>query len=246
MTKRTGLVIAGALVAMLPLAAAYASITGSKHDLSSASSAAIKSSATDQICIFCHTPHKAQSTQVLWNHTASLNSTISWGGVTQTSGGTLLPTTVNTRSMRCLSCHDGSVALGDVTNFAGTAAILPMTGPAGTIDGTGKLTDSYYIMGASGNLGGNHPIGIPYPGQAAGQYNGRASGSLVNATEYVAAATITGSVTPTVKLFADTTNPSVLGIECGSCHDVHNSQNLTAFLWKSNAASALCLSCHIK
>jgi predicted CXXCH cytochrome family protein len=245
MTKRTGLMVACAFAALLPLAAAYAAITNSKHDLSSGNTTAgaIKSSSTDQICVFCHTPHKAQSTQVLWNHTASLNTTLNWGGVTQTSGGTLLPTTVSTRSMRCLSCHDGSVALGDVTNFGGVAANLTMTG---TGQSAGILTDDYYVIGASGNLGGNHPVGIPYPGQAAGQYNGRASGAQVNSAEYVSAATLTGSATTTVKLFADTTNPTVVGIECGSCHDVHNSQSLPALLWKSNAASALCLSCHIK
>ncbi len=243
MTKKIGLAVAGALVALLPLAAAYAAITNSKHDLSSGSTAAIKSTGTDQICVFCHTPHKAQSTQVLWNHTASTTSSINWGGVTQTSGGTNLPTTVSTRSMRCLSCHDGSVALGDVTNFGGAASNLAMTGAGQT---AGKLTDAYYVVGASGNLGGNHPVGIPYPGQS-GSYNGItttvASGS---GTGYVAATTLTGSSTTTVKLFADATTPTVVGVECGSCHDVHNSQSLPALLWKDNAGSALCLSCHQK
>jgi predicted CXXCH cytochrome family protein len=243
MKKKFGLAVAGALVALLPLAAAYAAITNSKHDLSSASTATVKSTGTDQICVFCHTPHKAQSTQVLWNHSASANAAFNWGGVTQTSGGTTLPAAISTRSLRCLSCHDGSVALGDVTNFGGAAASLAMTGAGQTAN---KLTDAYYVVGASGNLGGNHPVGIPYPGQA-GQYNGISttvtSGS---GTGYVAAATITGSATTTVKLFADATTPSVVGIECGSCHDVHNSQSLPALLWKDNAGSALCISCHQK
>jgi predicted CXXCH cytochrome family protein len=243
MTKRTWLLASGALAVLLPLAA-YAAITNSKHDLSSGSTATIKSTGagTDQICIFCHTPHKAQSTQVLWNHTPAASSSFTWGGVTQTSAGTLLPTGLSARSLRCLSCHDGSVALGDVTNFGGAAAIIPVTG-TGT-DSSGKLTDSYYLVGTAGSLGGNHPVGIPYPGQS-GTYNGITSGNILG-TGYVAAASITSSATTTVKLFADATNPSVVGIECGSCHDVHNSQSLDNFLWKSNAASALCLSCHQK
>ena len=243
MKKKIGLAVAGALVALLPLAAAYAAITNSKHDLSAASTAVVKSTGTDQICVFCHTPHKAQSTQVLWNHSASATASVNWGGVTQTSGGTNLPTNISTRSMRCLSCHDGSVALGDVTNFGGAAASLAMSGAGQT---AGKLTDAYYVIGASGNLGGNHPVGIPYPGQS-GAYNGISttvtSGS---GTGYVAAATLTGSATTTVKLFADATTPTVVGVECGSCHDVHNSQSLPALLWKDNAGSALCLSCHQK
>jgi predicted CXXCH cytochrome family protein len=244
MKKKIGLAVAGALVALLPLAAAFAAITNSKHDLSSASTAAIKSNATDQICVFCHTPHKAQSTQVLWNHSASTNSSFSWGGVTQTSGGTTLPTGISARSLRCLACHDGSTALGDVSNFGGAAANLGVSGTG--VDGTGKLTDAFYVIGASGNLGGNHPVGIPYPGQA-GTYNGIGTTVTSGAgTGYVAAASITGSSSTTVKLFADVTTPTVVGVECGSCHDVHNSQNLDKFLWKSNAGSGLCLSCHQK
>jgi predicted CXXCH cytochrome family protein len=244
MNKKLGLAVAGAAAALLPLAVAFASITNSKHDLSSTSTAAIKSTDTDQICVFCHTPHKAMSTSVLWNHSASANTSFSWGGVTQTSGGTLLPTGISARSLRCLACHDGSVALGDVTNFGGAATVLGVSGTG--VDGTGKLTDAYYVVGASGNLGGNHPVGIPYPGQS-GQYNGISTTVTSGAgTGYVAASAITGSATTTVKLFSDIANPTVVGVECGSCHDVHNSQNLDKFLWKSNAGSGLCLSCHQK
>jgi predicted CXXCH cytochrome family protein len=242
MKKRLGIAVAGALAALLPLAAAYAAITNSKHDLSSASTAPVKSSGTDQICVFCHTPHKAQSTQLLWNHTPTSQTAYSWGD-TQTSAGTPLPTSLSNRSKRCLSCHDGSIALGDVTNFGGAAGIIGVPDVAGAVSG-GRLTDPYYLIGGGGLMTGNHPVGIPYPGQT-GSYNTITSGNT-SGTGYVAAASITGSATATVKLFADTTNTTVLGVECSSCHDVHNSAGLDKFLWKSNAGSALCLSCHQK
>jgi len=35
-------------------------------------------------------------------------------------------------------------------------------------------------------------------------------------------------------------------MECSSCHDVHNSAGIAHLLVKSNAASALCLTCHVK
>lgn len=35
-------------------------------------------------------------------------------------------------------------------------------------------------------------------------------------------------------------------VQCSSCHDVHNKYNLAYLLVKSNAASALCLTCHVK
>lgn len=43
-------------------------------------------------------------------------------------------------------------------------------------------------------------------------------------------------------------NDLLLGgkMECASCHDVHNSTNLSKLLVKSNAGSALCLTCHSK
>jgi len=40
-------------------------------------------------CTFCHTPHKAYSTQLLWNHTLS-SSTFAWD-VASTTAGTTLP-----------------------------------------------------------------------------------------------------------------------------------------------------------
>jgi predicted CXXCH cytochrome family protein len=59
-------------------------------------------------------------------------------------------------------------------------------------------------------------------------------------------------------LFDPTTQSSGLGgtiqddmllanqVQCASCHDVHNAANLGFLLVKSNAASALCLTCHNK
>ncbi|VAW21060.1 Cytochrome c family protein [hydrothermal vent metagenome] len=59
-------------------------------------------------------------------------------------------------------------------------------------------------------------------------------------------------------LFDPTTQTSGLGgtinddmlfagqLECASCHDVHNGAGIGNFLRKSNASSALCLTCHNK
>ncbi|MCK5432196.1 MAG: cytochrome c3 family protein [Gammaproteobacteria bacterium] len=62
----------------------------------------------------------------------------------------------------------------------------------------------------------------------------------------VAADTLAGG-TAGLKAKADVTaylfNNSV---ECASCHDVHNSATIAYLLRETNAASALCLQCHIK
>src|ERR1043166_742205 len=86
-------------------------ILGSKHDLSVASPASIKAVTESEVCIFCHTPHRAGETP-LWNHTLSAATYIPYTSSTikaaigQPTGS----------SKRCLSCHDGTVALGMVNN----------------------------------------------------------------------------------------------------------------------------------
>jgi predicted CXXCH cytochrome family protein len=55
-------------------------------------------------------------------------------------------------------------------------------------------------------------------------------------------------VTPASVAFVDGAHTVPLytaKVECGSCHNVHDPQ-YPGFLRKSNAASALCTTCHIK
>src|SRR4051794_13053211 len=84
-------------------------ILGSKHDLSVVGPGPIKAATESEVCLFCHTPHRAGELP-LWNHflssatyTPYSSSTIR-ATVGQPSGASKL----------CLSCHDGTVALGMV------------------------------------------------------------------------------------------------------------------------------------
>jgi predicted CXXCH cytochrome family protein len=233
-----------ALVALLPTVAS-AAIRNSRHDLSSSSTAAVRSAAaggTDQICIFCHTPHNAAATQLLWNHTATAVATWTWGATT-TTGGTTLPTTPSTLSTRCLACHDGSVALGSVLNSSGAAATFTMTAAVG----------AGFRVGAAGSMSGHHPVGVPY---ATSTYNTLISRARIGVGDYFATQTgvaCTGSATgacttggaagANVSLYGAA---GAYGVECLSCHDVHNEFAQSYFLRASNAASALCLACHNK
>ena len=69
LTKHPRMIAALVLTALAPLTSyAAAGITGTKHDF--------KGEAWNtggQICIACHTPHNAKTTQLipLWNHTAT-------------------------------------------------------------------------------------------------------------------------------------------------------------------------------
>ena len=214
------------------------------------------------LCTFCHTPHKANSTLLLWNHTLSSNS-FSWD-VTATTAGTTLPTLVGNSykgtSAKCLSCHDGSVAIGDVYWFAeqanqGVNALTP--DKMGDLDPSGGHT-----IGAGGNMAGNHPVGVPYPlNNVANTYNGITTGAGAVLTEWQADPVSLAQAN--IRLFDNPsgTNFNALprgsssttaGIECSTCHDPHNKASVEDLFLRGKLTGAtqgsgyICLQCHIK
>jgi predicted CXXCH cytochrome family protein len=113
---------------------AAGTIVGSAHDFSGTSWA------QQQICLPCHTPHKADTTVTpLWNHQLS-NATYT----TYTSPYLLeTPGTPGASSKLCLSCHDGTVA----------------------VDSYGGRTGNVYISQQNNigtDLSNDHPIAITY------------------------------------------------------------------------------------
>ena len=107
------------------------------HDLSSGSAPMHGPNAN--ACIYCHAPHNALSTAPLWNQTLSTNQYILYPGSTSTPS---TPTQVGISSQLCLSCHDGSVAVGRTVGI-------------GTLQMTGTLSDK---MGTQ--LEGSHPFSM--------------------------------------------------------------------------------------
>ena len=105
------LMVAGLVAVLAPSSDTNATIVGSSHDLRT-----ITANASDEVCIFCHTPHNAQATEPLWNH-----------GITAATFTTYSSTTLNATvgqpdgsSKLCLSCHDGTVALDTFGGNTGT------------------------------------------------------------------------------------------------------------------------------
>lgn len=245
-----------AAVALVVPAFAFAAITNTKHDLSNLSTATTRSTAaggSDQTCIFCHTPHRATVQALIWNRQPTAVSTYSWGGETRTNAGTTLATGLGNKSKVCLSCHDGSISLGQVANSNGAAATFAMQG---SVSGTGALTGGS-VMGAGGAMGGNHPISIPYPVSGGSAYNGITS-AVTSASQLADFATTSTTCTNNTGQCTTATNGGLinlylpatgtgLGIECGSCHDVHNKYPTNAyFLRVTTAQSAICKACHVK
>ncbi len=167
--------IAGALLAACVAAlclcmppVTHAGIATTKHNLSASGPGSVRASGESQICIFCHAPHNSSPSAPLWNR--------------RNSGGTYTPYTSSTAlanpgqptgaSQLCLSCHDGTIALGEVLT---RASAIPMSGGVTAMPaGAGRLgTD----------LSDDHPISFVYSPTLA-----TASGELVNPS------TLTGKV----------------------------------------------------
>ena len=93
-----------------------------------------------EICLPCHTPHKANIDVVdapLWNHEITVASYD-----TYTSGAAVpFDQALDSRSILCMSCHDGTVALDAFGGNSGTPGNT--IGPAGLL-GT-DLTDDHPV-----------------------------------------------------------------------------------------------------
>lgn len=125
-----------------------AQISDTKHNLSISGPGPIKSTVEEEICVFCHTPHRARrDIPYLWNRADSTanyttyESSTLYATVGQPTGASKL----------CLSCHDGTIALGAVLSrptevpFAGGVRFFP--------EGPSKLgTD----------LSDDHPVSFVY------------------------------------------------------------------------------------
>lgn len=252
--KNVGLMSVLAILLALMPAVAFASevppgtgIRGSAHDFSGKTAGA----AVTGLCTFCHTPHRAQETRLLWNHTLSQN-TYSWSDVSQTIGGTPLPTISQTwtgPTKFCLSCHDGSVTIGDIAWFNEKS----WTG-AETLDTEKHDTGEFNIATPTGDMKGNHPVAHPYPFQLApSTYNSVATGQSVVVSEFVADPTVKG-----IRLFTDQggivlagATVGSTGIECSSCHDPHNGPTvkdhpLLRGELGGDSPEYICVKCHAK
>lgn len=222
-----------------------AGIVNTKHNLSVTSTGTIKATSETEICVFCHLPHESQPIgKPLWNR--SMPTT----GYTMYDSDYLrrlnypavaldLGTSNNTPgalSRQCLSCHDGTVAIGAVAKLrsGGYNTLIDMTGtdanmmPASTPDGTLPLFGS--------DLRNHHPIGIEYDPTPTKNFDVGTRPMELKATP-----------TAPVKLFEYDGKKYV---ECSSCHDPHkeNSKFLHVDSGANHGQNFLntCTSCHEK
>ena len=226
-------------------------------------------SGTAEICVFCHTPHANGTIQApLWNKATqtTVNYTLYSSGTMQ--GAASLS---NNMSLACLSCHDGTQAMDNILNMPSTGwnGTPGNHGSAGWDNtGTQRLSGTWYagtapsegdatISGAMNagiymelgvDLSNDHPVGIPYCGGGQTTTGNASCADIdfnpVNTGPNASSYTVGTSATMKERMRLYSTGAQ-LTVECGSCHDPHNSTN-TSFLRVSNAGSAVCLTCHTK
>ncbi len=227
-------------------------ITHTKHNLSSVDPSVLLSSGvlpragserdaksepggTSEICVFCHTPHGASATGTglkapLWNRNLDYQATrtyqlydqvwsFSFEGVLNDAAGQR-PTGY---SRLCLSCHDGTVALGNLINAPGSGGyqgVVPMTGnlgPGKTIpEGSGSLTGDTRRLGL--DLRNDHAISFTFDQALVLQDR-----ELVNPgppLQYPAKVSDPTPLSP-LRRYAGN-NPNVYdAVQCTSCHNPH-------------------------
>jgi len=182
-------------------------VRSTRHNLSVSGPGPVKAATENRVCVFCHTPHNAQPATPLWNHRLSGQTYSPYTSTTMNAS----PGQPTGSSKLCLSCHDGTIALGDVTSEPSPIA---MSG------GTTTLPPGNTNLGV--DLSNDHPVSFPYTPFLSG-----ADGQLANPATLTADVTLdaNGEVQCTAChdphsnawpqfLVMDNTGSAI----CGSCH----------------------------
>jgi hypothetical protein len=221
-----------------------------KHNLSNQSNNTIKAQplstdGTDQICIFCHTPHSATPDSPLWSRPDPAtnifpiygNPLVIGGGLDALTGGVSGQTSrsqyntaalyPNGASRMCLSCHDGVTAIGLLND--GTT--INMSGGATNLVGYNSTSPAII------NLSTSHPISFIYDGDVLADLLGF-TGPGYDAGSYVLP---DGTV--------DTPLDGQSRMQCTTCHDPHDDTRDAIGLpfWRQTTGTPyddVCNACH--
>lgn len=205
------------------------------------------------LCVTCHSIAAAASVHLVWNP-ALRPAPYAWDEPETTAGTPYPPYEADSfkgPTAKCLTCHDGFLAGSDGTwfdreAFAGT----------GLVDAPKWAAKHYNVASPAENVSATLPIAMPYPhDNEASSYNLMRNGDIDPAA-WVADPGLEG-----IRLYNDDgagnvrggAVPRRTGIECSSCHDVHNRHGvrdvhlLTFRIQRTDRSGGdICLLCHLK
>jgi hypothetical protein len=203
-------------------AAAQESVISTLHNLSVTGPGDVRALNEAEVCKFCHIPHNAVVNDPLWGHALSK--------VQYTTSKLRLdkedPTSApqpDGSSRLCLSCHDGSVALGDIGQGANAIAMA----------GTQRLeARNRGFLGT--DLSGSHPVSFRVPdGDAVTRDTIRDIGLKP-----------LGMVKSDSAVRLDGQDK----MQCTTCHDPHSDryyeEGRVPRFWVKPSVEEVCLTCH--
>lgn len=200
-------------------AAIISNILATKHNLSASGPGPVKAVSETEVCVFCHTPHGGDSTggAPLWNRPTSTASYTPYYSISMDAAQP--PAAPGASSKLCLSCHDGTLAIGLVINVRGKGANIAMdnAGPGGVMP-DGSVAGTGYTSNLGIDLSNDHPISFTYDATLAGNDGELQSPPVVIGAKTVVANRAFG-VKPTFPLESSQ-------MQCATCHDPH--------FWDSN------------
>jgi predicted CXXCH cytochrome family protein len=161
-------------------------VAQSPHNLSASSPNPVRAASENLVCEFCHAPHATSPVAALWNRRQPAAGYIPYSSSTAVAQ----PGQPTGASLLCLSCHDGTIALGELVSRPNQVA---MSGGVSTMPPGDGLTGT--------DLRHHHPISFEYSANLALQ-----NGELA----------VPGSFDPRLKLDA---NGELQCTTCHDAHD---------------------------
>ncbi len=235
MRRATAVVLLVLLTGVSGHAQKVSDVRGTRHNLSVTGPGTVKAVSETQVCVFCHTPHGATSADdsgvgvraPLWNRripagatytpyaSASLDANVIQGQLDQPGGSSKL----------CLSCHDGTLALGSVNVLGGQSGAsieLLGTGTGGVMP-PGEGTASGFTRNLGVDLRNDHPISVTYT-EALARRDGELRLLDLNQRWPPGSGEVIGVRAPGFKpkFPLEPTGAANQGqVQCAACHDAH-------------------------
>jgi predicted CXXCH cytochrome family protein len=235
--------------AAAPAAGQASSVVNGPHNLSTSGPGMLRATSEEQVCLFCHAPHNASMVQPLWNRYMPVNAYTVYSSTALDA----LPAQPTGSSKMCLSCHDGTIAVGSVVSrnqtirMASGATILP----AGDTNLGTDLSDDHPIsfrfdsslVGKDPKLANPHAL----PAQIALDVNGELQCTSCHDPhdnsfgDFLVMGNSNSALCRSCHQLHSTTIPS--HSDCRSCHKTHTAPS-GPFLLVEDTVTTTCLSCH--